>query len=682
MTLTFEGFRDLIQGQVNLLLGYQHLFMTDIDKDAIYALYLSSFPKGTDPIVKTRTSHDCSSCRQFIKQFGGVVAIQDNELVTVWDIETEDPTYGTVLKALANYVRSKKVLNQFKHPERRISTPFNYAEGAPVVIWHHLYVELSDRFYVNKAISSVGAAIGETRDRHDVFMRACKELTLEAINIVLDLISQGSLYRGIEFEHVVKQFQTAFNTFHGLPVEQQDNYCWEAVVSLLPSITKIRNSAIGTLLINISEGMDIDVAVGKYEAVVAPANYKRPKPIFSQSMLKAAERTVTELGLLDSLGRRFATIEDVNISHVLWSNTDIMRQRTGLTSVFDEMRVATPINPKSFSKVEEISIDTFINNVLPRLSSVEVLLEGRHENNLFSLIAPSVKDAPPLFKWGNNYCWAYKGNITDSMKDRVKAAGGNTNGVLRFSIQWNESGENQNDFDAHCQEPKSNHIYFSNKGYKHPSSGMLDVDIINPGNNIAVENIIWTDISRMPEGKYELYVKTFSDCGGLDGFRAEVEFDGEIHTFDHPHPTRSKVDTPVANITYSKTKGFSIERLLGEGSILSRSMWGKETNQFHPVSLVTLSPNYWGNEKGVGNLHYMFMLDGCVNPDKPNGFFNEFLRQDLNTHRKVFEALGSRMQVSSEDPKQLSGMGFSSTQRNSVVCRIKGATERMVRIVI
>ena len=74
------------------------------------------------------------------------------------------------------------------------------------------------------------------------------------------------------------------------------------------------------------------------------------------------------------------------------------------------------------------------------------------------------------------------------------------------------------------------------------------------------------------------------------------------------------------------------------------------------------------------------MLKGAKNPERPNGFFNEYLNGDLISHKRVFEALGARMRVEDDD-NQLSGVGFSSTQRNSVVVRVTGHVNRTLKII-
>jgi len=108
-------------------------------------------------------------------------------------------------------------------------------------------------------------------------------------------------------------------------------------------------------------------------------------------------------------------------------------------------------------------------------------------------------------------------------------------------------------------------------------------------------------------------------------------------------------------------------------------IWGINTNTFHPVSVCMFSPNYWDGQKGIGHKHYFFMIKDCINKDKPNGFFNEFLKEDLLKHKRVFEALGSKMKVEDSD-NQLSGLGFSSTKRDELVCKLEGHINRTIKL--
>ncbi len=678
--MEFKELKWLLQENFNRMSEEaSHLFEVEVDKDEIWNLYLDSFPEGTNEIYRERREFDCSCCRQFIRNIGNAVIVKDNKIKTIWDFETGSEVFQPVMDALSNYVRSQAVSNVYISKLKKIGTNKNFEqlENGNVTEWHHFYLELPDRL-VHKSHRSEGDLKGSYRDIRNVFKSSLDEITEESLLTVLELISQGSLYKGEEWKGALNEFFRYKKEYDKLPETEKDNYAWEQSVKVGGSIGKIKNHSIGTLLVNISENMDLNLAVKKYEAIVAPENYKRTKAIHTEKMREDARKTVQELGYTNSLGRRYAMPDDITVNNILFSNRDSAKRILG--DVFEEMSREASINPKSFSKVEEISVDNFINNVLPMAEELEVFLESKHISNMVSLIAPENKDSKTMFKWNNAFSWAYSGNITDSsMKDRVKSAGGNVEGVLRFSIQWNDGRmHDKNDLDAHCLEPRGNLIYYSNPNNRR-TTGQLDIDIRNPlVGKPAVENITWIDKNRMEEGTYKFLVHNFAHRGGRDGFKAEIEFEGQIYSFEHNKELRQDEKVSVAEVTFDRIRGFTIEEKL-PSNISSREVWNLKTNQFVPLSVAMLSPNYWDEQHGIGHKHYFFMLKDCINPERPNGFYNEFLKEDLMKHKQVFEALGSKMAVKDVDD-QLSGLGFSSTRRNDLLVKVKGKSERVVKI--
>lgn len=665
--------------------GGRKLYSVDVDKDELWELYLNSIPTEDNKIFRVRREFDCSCCRHFVKSIGNVVAIDNNKLISIWDFETADDRWNKVAKELSGYVKSHPVANVYLSKEFHVGTDYNWdnKEVENPIKWEHFYVSLPNNCVYNyRYADTLDSKLGEYRDSRNVFKRSLEEFSLETIDTVLDLINQGSLYKGDEYKDRIVTFRKLRKEYDN--AADKDLFTWEKSVSLDPAISRIRNTAIGTLLIDISEDLDLEEAVRKYEAVTAPSNYKRSKPIFTKRMLEDAQKTITELGYLNSLERRYANADDITVNNILFSNKDTAKRiQGGASGLFEELAKETSGSPKKFDRVEEIPIDKFINDVLPTVSEVEAYVEGKHIPNFMSLIAPVHSDSKTMFKWNNNFSWAYAGNVTDSMvKQNVKNAGGDVNGVLRFSIQWNDLGDyDGNDEDAHCIEPNGNEIMFSNcrKPDISKLGGQLDVDIINPTyGKPAVENITWPSLERMKDGIYKFFVHCYTNRGGRSGFRAEIEFNGQIYSFDYNKPLRQGEKVHVAEVTL-KNGQFTIKELL-PSNCSSREVWGIKTNEFTPVTVICYSPNYWDEQSGIGNKHYFFMLKNCVNPELPNAWYNEFLNSELYpNHRKVMEALGSKAHVVETDD-QLSGIGFSSTIRNDLVVKIKGATERVLKI--
>lgn len=685
--MTFTEMRNKLMKHFNeMVKDVDHLFEVAVDKDELWNLYLDSFPAGTNDIYRERREHDCSCCRQFIKTIGNAVVIKHNQIETIWDFKTDDTTYQPVLDALSAYIKSHVVSDIYVSKFKKIGTLQNYEEmeNGQIHEWTHFFVELPDRL-VDKSSRSEGDIKGGFRDTRNVFKRSLDEINMDALDTILELINSNTLYKGEEWKGALTEFRKYKKEYDKLTSDsEKELYAWEKSVKAGIAIGRIRNHSIGTLLVNVSEGMDLDTAVKKYEQIVAPSNYKRPKSIFTKKMLEDAKKTITELGYMDSLQRRFANLNDITINNVLFSNKSAARRMVGSDDIFGQMEKDVVVSPKKFSKVEEISAQDFIDKVLPTAKEIEAFVENKHEKNFVSMIAPVGTDAKTMFKWNNGLSWAYSGNITDSdMKQNVKAAGGNVDGVLRFSIMWNEGQNDNSDLDAHCKEPDGNEIYFGN--CRKPSTsrcgGQLDVDITRPMEQMvgkpSVENITWADMSHMKPGVYKFFVHQYA-ARGSKGFKAEVEFNGEIYSFEYNRPVSGNVQ--VAEVTLDKNGNFSIkEKLLGNSSVSSREIWGVNTNQFVPVSVISYSPNYFDEQEGIGHRHLFFFLKDCVNTEEPNGFYLEFLDNDLMKHKRVFEALGAKCHVEDTDD-QLSGIGFSMTKRAELVVKVKGATERVMKI--
>lgn len=649
------------------------LFQVALDKDLVWNTYLDSFPAGTNLLFRERREYDCNCCKQFIRDVGRIVTFVDGERVSIWDIAVLG-YYQDVANALAELVHSAPVADEFLHFTTRVGTPqSNVMEEGNVVTYNHFHAVLPQSFV--KPNADIATALSRSRTNVQVLERSLVELTTDAAETIIELNAQGSLYRGNEQINSVNLFLELKNKYDALGEEAKEAFVWTNGLKL-GERGKFRNSAIGTLLEDLSGGMDIESAVKRWEKVMAPANYKRPTALVTEAMIKKAQEKVQELGLMDSLPRRYAVLEDLTVNNVLFAD----RSTQKATDVFGELLKGAKKPAKGPANVEEISIEKFIREVLPTATSIEALVENRHTGNLVSLVAPVYPDAPNMLKWPNNFSWSYNGEVTDSVKERVKAAGGKVDGELRVSLSWH----NGDDLDLRLQEPSGDLLYFGNRQYRSHNGGQLDVDMnaggpTNPRD--PVENIIYPRTGRaQAPGKYRVQVNQYSqrDFNNPQGFEVEVEYKGEVFTFAQNSNPRTSQTVDVVDFTISPDGKLSIVQSIGHTK-QSKEVWGVATEQFHKVSVVMNSPNHW-DDQAVGNKHYFFMLEDAKQPGSTRGFYNEYLRNELNEHRKVFEHLAGKMKVQESDD-QLSGLGFSDTQRNELIVKVTGSFSRTLKVI-
>lgn len=674
----FVKFSKLIHARYNELAKHE-LFVAG-DGYATADHYLASFPEGSNPIYKTHTEHDCSCCKQFIRNLGNVVAVIDGKIETIWSIKGAEYPYNKVAADMDAYVQNQAITGVFRTSERSYGAEESkqLLEGGSVKRWNHFHGKVADRHFSKQP----------DKDRGDysttaaVFKRGLEELSFDSLQMVVDLIAEKALYRGEEHLPAIKAFEKLQKAYAKVPTGHlRGVFIWANAGA--PG-ARFRNTVIGTLIQDLSEGKDMEKAVKSFEDKVAPANYKRPTALVTPGMVKQAMKTIEALGYEPSLERRMARISDVSVNNVLWVDNTVKSQMKG--GLGDLLMASITAKPVKDLKAEEISIDEFMSKVMPSATAIEMLVQNRHAGNFMTLTAPVNEQAAGIFKWGNNFAWSYAGNITDSVKELVAARGGRVDGVLRFSHSWNYGARNASLMDLHVFLPGSNgksspHADGCSDGY--PSTprvgwnrrndaktqGCQDVDYTDaaPEGYVPVENITFPTLKLLPEGEYTFKIHNWALRQPTQGgFRAEIAIGGDVYEYEYISPLRNKEWVTVAKATL-KNGQFTIDHKLTPGHA-SRDQWGIKTEQFVKVITIMNSPNHWDGES-TGNKHVFFILDGCKTTDAVRGIYNEFLKSSLDAHRKVFELVGDKTKCPPADD-QLSGLGFSTTQSNSVTVKV------------
>lgn len=696
------NFNNKIKEQFEKMCKTGKLFRANLSGQSVWELYLLSFEE--DPIFRDpeSSSHNCNTCKSFIRRYGNIVAIDSNySIMSIFDVDIEGE-FKPVALELSKIIKASTVSEVFFEtldslndlPYEKVSktnslfrlgiaknfktytkeevAKFGVVKENEVYTFNHLHLDLPKEF-VDQSNKSIEAIMAEYRDAKNVFMRAMETISLDTLNLVKDLINQGSLLDGTTHLYKIEQIIPLKKEYDSLAQNQRDNWCWLKSYKL--PFAKFRNELIGVLCSELSEGLDLNEACKNWNKRVDPANYMKATAPITKKQIQEAKDFVESNGYSDSFDRRFATIDDIKVSEILHSN--VGKGDIKSVSIFDSVKSTSTRHKRSeFDKVEEVTIDKFMKDILPSCTSIEAFLTNNMEGNMVSLTTANIKDSKPIFKWSNNYSWTYNGNLAgkSQIKEEVKSKGGKVDGVLRFSMMWADGNGDNSDLDLHCIEPNRNEIYFRDKR-SFQTLGNLDIDITQPNGRLSVENITYPTLSKMIDGKYQLFIRQFS-ARNSKGFKAEIEFNGELYSYSYNRPVSG--DIQIAEVTLKNGEFTIIHKLPAiDGIGVTKEIYGLESNNFHKVNLVCLSPNHW--EDNIGNKHYFFMLDGCKSPISVRSFHSENLIPELANHRKVLEVLGNTTMIEPSD-KQLSGLGYNSTVKDELIVKLSGSHKRVIKI--
>lgn len=719
-----EELREQLQQQFDKMCATGKLFRSSVTGQQVWDKYLQGFTDVEDPVFRDpeSSSHNCNNCKNFVRRYGNIVALdKDLNIMTIFDVEAGEE-YTETIKGLSELLKTSSIVNvffetftelnslpyescsksmaKFKLGTEKNHKQYNALEAEKYGIvkegeirtFHHLVLTLPAQ-YVDQTGSSIEAIMAEYRSDKEVFKRAMDEIPSDTLELVIDLINQGSLLNGDSHVRKVEGILELKKEYNDINADKKDNWAW--VKSSKFGLAKFRNELIGVLCTELAEGKEINEACKSWNKRVDPANYMKAVAPITETQKKNAQQFVEDNGYAASFDRRLATLDDIKVTEIKHINNET--KATKAVSMFDNVKpIKSQHKRNEFDKVEEVSIEKFMSDILPGCSAVELYLENRLENNLVTMTTTKDLECKNPFKWNNPYSWTYKGNLAgkSELTQMVEARGGNIEGVFRFSHSWNELERNESLMDLHvfmpgCELPKSSPLGGGpsvvgrrvgwNQRTDVQSGGRQDVDNIHEAKQgeIPVENITFPTVDRMPEGVYTCMIHNynFRKTGGKG--RAEVAIGNDVYQYIYPATKMGEFVT-IAEVTL-KGGMFTIEHKLPVASETTKEMYSLESNNFHKVNLMCLSPNYWdGNE--AGNKHYLFMLDGCKIDGPIRSFHNENLNTELLEHRKVLDILGAFNMVSEPADKQLSGIGFNATVKDEVILKLSGNFKRVIKV--
>lgn len=708
-----------IQQQLKVLENTGRLFKSSFTGQQVWNLYLASFKE--DPIFRDpeSTEHNCNLCNNFLRRYGNIVSIDENyNIITLFDFDIEDE-YKPVVKALSEALRKAPIQDVFfetfdelnslpyekclksnkifrlginknvKRYTKEEAEKFGVVKPNQQISFDHIHVDLSSLF-VDTTGKSIETIMGSYRDAKNVFQRGLEVISIDTLELVRDLINQGSLLNGTTYLPKIEKFIELTKEYNNLSATDRINWCW--VKSFRLPFAKFKNELIGVLCTELAEGMELNKACANWNKREDPTNKMKPTAPITKKQIEEAKKFVEDNGYTESFDRRFATIDDIKVSEILHANVGKGEIRS--VSIFDGVKATSTRHKRNeFDGIEEVPIEKFMKDILPTCTSVEVFLQNNQEGNLVTLTTANNPDSKPIFKWNNNYSWTYKGNLSgkSQLAEMVEAKGGRTDGVFRFTHSWNELEPNRSLMDLHVFMPGNEHktdgkhqIYGTgrrvgwNQRNDYLSGGIQDVDYTSeaPTGYIPVENITFPTLSKMPEGKYicKIHNWSFRKSGGKG--KAEIAFEGNVYQYEYP-ATKHHEWVTIAEITL-KDGRFSIDHKLPLVGETSKELYGLNTNEFHKVNLICLSPNHWGTNS-EGHKHYFFMLDNCKTDESIRSFHNENLIAELYDHKRVMEVLANTNMISPTD-KQLSGLGFNSTVKDELIVKLKGSFQRVIKI--
>lgn len=344
-----------------------HLFATK--SDGLSTRYVMGFP------AEHQQHHNCNACRDFIRQYGHAVFIDDTgeTVPALWDHTVTPEEYRGAIKALEDQVASQGIRTQF-------FTPNNTWGHAEKNGWLHLAVDPSLTCTSLIEEDEIGTAIGDHNQLFDLLLEAVTSFTPAVAREAYNLLRSEATNKTRDFagqQEWFVNFLVRLERAEG-NVGRIRNLVRREVAGLEPkSFARIGTTVIGNMMQDIKDGLHTDEITGRFNAQTKVTEYQKTTAPVTEGSLDVARKTFADLGLSGrELKRRLATLEEIRYN---WKPQPVAADAPKEDVLFGGVEKIIKQDSAVATSIAEggrIAWDKFQAKVLPGAQSIKVYLES------------------------------------------------------------------------------------------------------------------------------------------------------------------------------------------------------------------------------------------------------------------------------------------------------------------
>lgn len=361
------------------------LFITDAyKKNDLYEMFLNNLP------VEARQHYNCRACRNFVNRYGSIVRVDEDGNIrpVMWNYTPK--FFNHAICDIRNAVLLSKIESVFIPSEKRLGTP-------KTGVWHHMAVDIPrDRIYHGR-LKNAHQTMAEMNEEFKMLMTAARTYNVETVKTAITLLKSDAMYRGDKILPHAEWFLDILNIKRG--DRKFTNLIWKKAVTAPTGFCHITSGMLGSLMDDIANGYHVDVIIRKFNEKMDPLCYQRPQAAPSAGNVARAEKIVAELGIENSLKRRFARIDEIEtVWNPVLSNTLGSSATTGVFAGIKTKEDMSKRNDTICAPETTMTLEKFRRTVLPEAKKIELLVPSAR-NSYAAIVTAEDSDAPPIILW-------------------------------------------------------------------------------------------------------------------------------------------------------------------------------------------------------------------------------------------------------------------------------------------